>query len=166
MPADVTLEKTLPHNLEAERSILGAILLDDKAIYPVLELLRLEDFYLEGHRRIFAKMIALTQRSHPIDLVTLKDELQRAGELELAGGPAYLAGLTDGLPRAVNVEHYARIVREKAVLRRLIRLTADRARRIPLYSPSAPEPMGVTAPIPVTTTRRMALPPGRRGHGL
>ncbi len=125
MPSDVTLEKTLPHNLEAERSILGAILLDDKAVYPVLEMLRLDDFYLEGHRRIFEKMIALTNRSHPIDLVTLKDELQRSGELELAGGPAYLAGLTDGLPRAVNVEHYARIVREKSVLRRLIRISAD-----------------------------------------
>jgi len=125
MPSDVTLEKTLPHNLEAERSILGAILLDDKAVYPVLEILRLDDFYLDGHRRIFEKMIALTQRSQPIDLVTLKDELQRSGELELAGGPAYLAGLTDGLPRAVNVEHYARIVREKAALRRLIRVTAD-----------------------------------------
>lgn len=125
MPSDVTLEKTLPHNLEAERSILGAILLDDKAVYPVLEILRLDDFYLDGHRKIFEKMIGLTQRSQPIDLVTLKDELQRSGELELAGGPAYLAGLTDGLPRAVNVEHYARIVREKSVLRRLIRVSAD-----------------------------------------
>jgi replicative DNA helicase len=125
MPSDISLEKTLPNNLEAERSILGAILLDDKAIYSVLETLRLDDFYLEGHRRIFEKMTSLTNSSRPIDLITLKDELQRSDELDRAGGAAYLASLTDGLPRAVNVEHYARIVREKATLRRLIQITID-----------------------------------------
>jgi replicative DNA helicase len=125
MPSDISLEKTLPSNLEAERSILGAILLDDKAIYPVLETLRQEDFYLEGHRKIFEKMTSLTNSSRPIDLITLKNELQRSDDLERAGGAAYLASLTDGLPRAVNVEHYARIVREKATLRRLIQITTD-----------------------------------------
>jgi replicative DNA helicase len=125
MPADISLEKTLPNNLEAERSVLGAILLDDKAIYPVLETLRREDFYLEGHRRIFEKMTALSQSARPIDLITLKNELQRSDDLEGAGGAAYLVSLTDGLPRAVNVEHYAQIVREKATLRRLIQTTND-----------------------------------------
>ena len=125
MPVDASLERTLPNNLEAERSILGAILLDDHAIYPVLETLHKEDFYLEGHRVIFEKMVSLNGSARPIDMVTLKNELQRSDDLERAGGPAYLAGLTDGLPRAINIEHYVHIVREKATLRRLIQVTSD-----------------------------------------
>ncbi len=125
MPTDISLEKTLPCNLEAERSILGAILLDDKAIHSAVETLRKEDFYLESHRRIFEKMFALTADGTAIDLVTLKNELQRSDELESAGGAAYLASLTDGLPRAVNIEHYAQIVKEKATLRRLIQISNE-----------------------------------------
>jgi replicative DNA helicase len=125
MPTDISLEKPLPCNLEAERSILGAILLDDKAIHSAVETLRKEDFYLESHRRIFEKMFALTADGTAIDLVTLKNELQRSDELESAGGAAYLASLTDGLPRAVNIEHYAQIVKEKATLRRLIHISNE-----------------------------------------
>lgn len=125
MPTDISLEKTLPSNLEAERSILGAILLDDKAIHSVLDTLRSDDFYLDGHRKIYRQMYALIAASRPIDLITLKNELQRSNELEAAGGPAYLASLTDGLPRAINIEHYAQIVREKATLRRLIQISND-----------------------------------------
>lgn len=125
MPTDISLEKTLPNNLEAERSILGAILLDDKAIHTALEILRKEDFYLDSHRRIFEKMSSLTSVSRAVDIITLKDELQRSDELENAGGAAYLASLTDGLPRATNVEHYARIVKEKATLRRLIQISNE-----------------------------------------
>lgn len=123
--ADISLEKTLPNNQEAERSILGAILLDDKAVLTVFETLRSHDFYLESHRRIFEKMIQLMNSARPIDLVTLKDELQRSSELESVGGAAYLASLTDGLPRAINIEHYARIVKEKATLRRLIQISSE-----------------------------------------
>jgi len=97
-PNDITLDKTLPNNLEAERSILGAILLDDKALHLVVETLRKEDFYLESHRHIFGKMLDLASRAKAIDLITLKDELQRTSDLERAGGAAYIAGLTDGLP--------------------------------------------------------------------
>jgi len=125
MPTDISLEKTLPCNLEAERSILGAILLDDKAIYVVLGSLRTDDFYLESHRRIFGKMTTLAADGTAIDLVTLKNELQRSDDLESAGGAAYLASLTDGMPRAVNVEHYAQIVKEKATLRRLIQVSNE-----------------------------------------
>jgi replicative DNA helicase len=125
MPADLSLEKTLPSNLEAERSVLGAILLDDKSLFTVIEKLRKEDFYLESHRRIFDKMYALAASSRPVDLITLKNELQRSDELESAGGPAYLASLTDGLPRAANIEHYAQIVKEKATLRRLIQISNE-----------------------------------------
>jgi replicative DNA helicase len=123
--SDITLERTLPNNLEAERSVLGAILLDDKAMFTAQELLRKEDFYLEGHRRIFEKMFSLTASSRPIDLITLKEELQRTDELESAGGAAYLASLTDGLPLAANIEHYVNIVKEKATLRRLIQISSE-----------------------------------------
>ncbi len=125
MPTDVSFEKTLPCNLEAERSILGAILLDDTAIHVVLETLRREDFYLESHRKIFDKMVALAANEVAIDLITLKNELQRSDELEAVGGPAYLAGLTDGMPRAVNVEHYAHIVKENGTLRCLIQISNE-----------------------------------------
>jgi replicative DNA helicase len=125
MPADLSLEKTLPSNLEAERSVLGAILLDDKSLFTVIEKLRKDDFYLESHRRIFDKMYLLASNSRPVDLITLKNELQRSDELESAGGPAYLASLTDGLPRAANIEHYAQIVKEKATLRRLIQISQE-----------------------------------------
>jgi replicative DNA helicase len=123
--ADPSLEKTLPNNLEAERSILGAILLDDKTTLTVFETLKAQDFYLEHHRRIFEKMLQLMNNSRPIDLVTLKDELQRSNELESVGGPAYIASLTDGLPRAMNIEFYAQIVKEKATLRRLIQISSE-----------------------------------------
>jgi replicative DNA helicase len=123
--ADISLEKTLPSNLEAERSILGAILLDDKAVLTVFETLRSQDFYLESHRRVFEKMLLLMNDSRPIDLITLKDELQRANELESVGGAAYLASLTDGLPRAINIEFYAQIVKEKSTLRRLIQISSE-----------------------------------------
>jgi len=119
--ADISLEKTLPYNLEAERSVLGAVLLDDKAFLSVFESLKPEDFYEDNHRKIFGRMIHLLNVSRPIDLITLKEELQKANELETAGGAAYLAGLTDGLPRALNIEFYAAIVKEKSTLRRLIR---------------------------------------------
>jgi len=122
---DISLEKTLPNNLEAERSILGAILLDDKAFLTIFEILKPEDFYLDRHRRVFDKMLLLMNSSRPIDLVTLKDELQRANELESVGGAAYLASLTDGLPRAINIEYYAQIIREKSTLRRLIQISNE-----------------------------------------
>ncbi len=125
MPTDISFERPLPCNLEAERSILGAILLDDKAIHSAVETLRKEDFYLESHRRIFEKMFTLTADGTAVDLVTLKNELQRSDELESAGGAAYLASLTDGLPRAVNIEHYAQIVKEKATLRRMIQISNE-----------------------------------------
>jgi replicative DNA helicase len=123
--ADISLEKTLPNNQEAERSILGAILLDDKAVLSVFESLKSQDFYLDSHRKIYEKMLQIMNNSRPIDLVTLKEELQRANELEAVGGAAYLAGLTDGLPRALNIEFYSQIVKEKSTLRRLIQISHE-----------------------------------------
>jgi replicative DNA helicase len=120
MANDTTLERPLPHNLEAERSILGAIILDNHALNAAVEKIRSEDFFLSQHRQIFERMIQLGEKQEAIDVVTLMDDLARRGELESAGGVAYLSQLADGLPRVTNVEHYARIVKEKAVLRSLI----------------------------------------------
>src|SRR5216683_3004574 len=123
MPAEATLERPLPQNLEAERSILGAILLDNHALNAAIENLKPEDFFLEQHRRVFNQMIALGENQQAIDLVTLTESLHRVGELESSGGAPYLAALADGMPRVSNVEHYARIVKEKALLRNLIHAT-------------------------------------------
>jgi replicative DNA helicase len=123
MPANATLERPLPQNLDAERSILGAILLDNHALNAAIENLKPEDFFLEQHRRVFNQMIALGESQQAIDLVTLTESLHRVGELEASGGAPYLAALADGMPRVSNVEHYARIVREKALLRNLIHAT-------------------------------------------
>ena len=112
--------RTLPHNAEAERTVLGAVLVDNQAFNSAAEILSRNDFYREAHRRIFDAMAALAERSQAIDLVTLKDELVRMQALEAVGGAAYLAALVDGMPRITNVEQWSRIIKEKAVLRNLI----------------------------------------------
>src|SRR5579872_3624501 len=117
------LERPLPQHMEAERSILGAILLDNNALNAAVEKLKPEDFFHDHHRRIYQQMLALGEMQHAIDLVTLTDQLQRCGELESSGGPAYIAQLMDGVPRVSNIEHYARIVKEKSLLRALIHTT-------------------------------------------
>src|SRR5436853_1242772 len=113
-------ERTLPHNLEAERSVLGAVLLHDDAFNLAAEVIDAADFFRDAHRRIFDKMVKLAERGDAIDLVTLKEELGRSGEIDEVGGPSYIAALVDGVPRSTNVEHYARIIKEKATLRNLI----------------------------------------------
>ena len=113
-------ERTLPHNLEAERSVLGAILIHNDAFNLAAQVIDSRDFYRDAHRRIFDKMVLLNERHQAIDFVTLKEELSRSGEIDEVGGPAYVAALADGVPRATNVEYYARIVKEKATLRNLI----------------------------------------------
>jgi replicative DNA helicase len=119
MPEAVA-ERTLPHNLEAERSVLGAILLHNDAFNLAAEVIDSHDFFRDAHRRIFDKMVKLAERGDAIDLVTLKEELGRSGDLEEVGGPAYITALVDGVPRSMNIEHYARIIKEKATLRSLI----------------------------------------------
>src|SRR3984893_17712704 len=120
MASDTVLERPLPHNLEAERSILGAILLDNHALNAAVDRLRSDDFFLPQHRHIFEQMVQLGEKRQAIDTVTLMEDLSRRGQLDAAGGVPYLSQLADGLPRVTNVEHYARIVKEKAVLRSLI----------------------------------------------
>jgi replicative DNA helicase len=117
---DPFFDKGLPSNVEAERSILGAILLDNAVCNQAIELLRRDDLFLDSHRRIFDKMIALTERLMPIDLITLSDELRRAGEFEQIGGATYIASLIDGVPRTDTIEPYAKLVKQKSMLRKLI----------------------------------------------
>src|SRR5436189_6393161 len=127
--APTTPERALPHNLEAEKSVLGAILIHNEAFNHAAELIDSRDFFRDAHRRIFDKMVALSERNDPIDFVTLREELGRSNELEEVGGPAYIASLADGVPGRANVGHYPRIVNEKATLRNLIhsatRITPD-----------------------------------------
>lgn len=124
-PLPFDLAKELPKNLDAERSILGAVLLDNLAgIKGVIESgLVANDFSLEQHRRIFRRIFDLGAHKRPIDLVTLTEDMHRVGELEDAGGAPYLASLADGMPRVSNVTHYCEIVKEKSDLRALIHYT-------------------------------------------
>jgi len=120
MAETAVAERTLPHNLEAERSVLGAILIHNDAFNSAVEVIDAGDFFRDAHRRIFDRMVRLQERGDAIDLVTLKEELSRTGELDEVGGPAYISALVDGVPRSTNVEHYARIIKEKSTLRNLI----------------------------------------------
>jgi replicative DNA helicase len=123
---EYSLERGLPASVEAERSILGAILLDNFAYNQAAEALQADDFSLDAHRRIYRRMLELGESSRPIDLITLVDELARHKEVEAVGGVAYISSLTDGLPHRPNIESYVRIVKDKALLRGLI-FTANAA---------------------------------------
>lgn len=119
---DVLIERGLPANPDAEKAVLGAILLDNAAYNVVAALLAADDFHVDAHRRLYARMTALREGDPPgpIDFTTITEELLRTSELEAVGGVSYLATLTDGLPRSINVGAYARIVKDKAILRQTI----------------------------------------------
>ena len=117
--SDDLLRRVPPQNLEAEQSVLGAVLLENAAINDALEVLKADDFYRESHREIFRVMTALSDRNQPVDAITMTDALRTRGKLEAIGGPAYIAELAQRVPTAAHVAHYSRIVREKAVLRAL-----------------------------------------------
>ena len=119
------LRKVPPQNLEAEESVLGGILLDPDALDRIIEVMSAADFYRDAHRTIFETMLALSERGEPIDLITLSDALKARGQLPQVGGATFLAELGDKVPSAANVAHYARIVRDKAVLRSLIRVSGE-----------------------------------------
>ena len=117
------LERPLPHNVDAEKSVLGSILVNNENYYSVVEILKQDDFYLEGHRIIFRKMSEIVDESKAVDLITLQDRLERDSLLESSGGIAYLASLMDGIPHLVNIEHYVQIIREKSLFRQMIHST-------------------------------------------
>ena len=114
------LIKSMPANLEAERAVLGSLLIDPDAIIKISNYLRAEDFFRERHAWLFDAMTTLHERREPLDFVTLVDELERREQLEEIGGPTYITDLANGTPSAIYVDHYARIVERTAVLRRLI----------------------------------------------
>src|SRR6202041_3066731 len=117
---DLTLDTGLPANVEAEKTILGAILLDKAAHPEAAEKLESDDFSLDSHRRIFLRMSELMDSQRAVDIITLSHELSRYKEVESVGGVAYLASLTEGLPRKPVIEEYIRIVKDKSLLRKLM----------------------------------------------
>ncbi len=123
---DELLKKVPPHSIEAERSVLGALLLDAEAADLVAQSLKAEHFYREAHGTIYATILELrNEKGQPADLILLKHALERKGVLESVGGAADLADIVDSVPTAANVEHYANIVREKALLRGVLRATGE-----------------------------------------
>jgi replicative DNA helicase len=118
-----------PQNVEAEQCVLGSILLQQGAMPKAVEILSPEDFYRPEHRQIFTAMIQLFDRAEPPDLITVANVLKDSNHLDQAGGPAYLATLTDIVPVAANITYYAKIVREKSILRRLITTSTEIASR-------------------------------------
>lgn len=122
---DTSLHRIPPQNLDAEQSILGGILLDNQALNAALEVISAKDFYSEAHRKIFTAILELSDRNEPSDLITLSNILKNKNQLDQVGGAAYLAGLVDNVPSAANTAYYAKIVREKSVLRSLIGTATD-----------------------------------------
>jgi len=134
---DTVLDRPLPQSPDAERAVLGSILINNNAFYRVIGLVDTEDFFRDAHRSIFATMRGLAEQSREIDLLTLKEELAKRSQLEQVGGSAYISSLSDGIPDVANVERYARIVKEKSMLRRLI-VMGNSVMRAALDAPSEP----------------------------
>jgi len=114
------LKKTPPHNLEAEKNVLGGILVNNQKLNVVLSIISPDDFYKEGNRKILERIISLIDKNLPVDLLAVTEELQRGGDLEEVGGASYVSSLMDGVPKSLNIEYHAKIIKEKALLRRLI----------------------------------------------
>ena len=118
-------DRTPPHNEEAERATLGALLLDPESLSTVLRYLRPDDCYRGAHRRVFQAIVNLFQRGDVIDLITLTDELRSLGELESSGGSAYVSSLTSSVPTSANVEYYAKIVQGFSIRRALMKISNE-----------------------------------------
>lgn len=114
------LKKTPPHSLEAEKTVLGGILVQNENLNTVLSIICPEDFYKEANRKIIERIIVLVDKGLPVDLLSLSEELGRAGLLDEVGGASYLSSLMDGVPKSLNIEYYTQIIKEKSLLRRLI----------------------------------------------
>jgi replicative DNA helicase len=120
-PAAVDFDRIPPHDLEAERCVLGACMLDDRAIDAALDHLKTDAFHQPGHRLVFSAICTLRERQEPCDMVTVSSLLQTQNKIELAGGAAYIAGLASAVPTTANIEHYVKIVEDKWTLRQLLR---------------------------------------------
>ena len=122
---DLSSHKLPPQNIEAEQSVLGGILIENEAINKVMEFLSIEDFYRDAHQKMFQAMVDLTEKDEPVDLITLTHDLRKKNQLDSIGGASYLASLIDSVPTAANIEYYAKIVKEKAILRKLIQTSTE-----------------------------------------
>jgi replicative DNA helicase len=126
MSLDFTfLKKTPPHSPETEKTVLGGILVNNKSLNIVLSIISVEDYYKEANRKILEAIMSLIDKGRPADLLTLAEELQKSGALEEVGGISYLSSLMDGVPKSLNIEYHARIIKEKALLRRLITSSSE-----------------------------------------
>jgi len=123
--SELYLDRIPPQNIEAEQAVLGAILLEKDALFRVIEYLAPEDFYRSAHQRIFRAMTEVAESNEPVDLITITVDLQNKKILEEVGGASYLTDLANAVPTAANIEYYAKIVEEKAILRRLIKVATE-----------------------------------------
>jgi replicative DNA helicase len=135
---DISYDKVLPQNIEAEQSVLGAILIDNEAISSALEILSPSDFYRDNHRKIYSAMIELYERHEPIDLITITDYLRSTNLLDEVGGSEYMAFLATVVPTSANIRQHAKIVKEKALLRGLINAGTEIVKRV-FEDPSDPD---------------------------
>ena len=120
-----SIGKIPPHSIEAEQSVLGAMLLDREAIITASEYIKPEDFYKDSHREVYEAVMQLFDKGEPVDLVTLSEQLRQRNTLEAVGGVAFLTDMSSSVPTIANVDHYARIIQEKALLRRLIKACGE-----------------------------------------
>ena len=127
---NISTDKLPPQNIEAEQSILGAILIENDALPKVIEVISREDFYKESHRKIYDAMIELFDKSEPIDLITIAEELKKRNEIDAVGGEAYLSSLASQVPTAANIRYHSKIIREKALLRSLIKSASEIASKV------------------------------------
>ena len=128
--SNLTLDKLPPQNIEAEQSVLGAILLDNNALYTAFELITQDDFYKDSNRKIFIAMTELLEKNEPIDIITLTDHLRKKDNLDAVGGTQYLTSLASMIPTSANVRFHSKIVREKSMVRGLLRSVTDIARNV------------------------------------
>jgi replicative DNA helicase len=134
---DISLDRQMPQSPDAERAVLGAILINNNAFYRIIGTIDTEDFFRDAHRTIFATMRRMAERSQDIEALTLKEELAKHAQLDQVGGVAYITSLMDVVPDVANVERYAHIVKEKSMLRRLI-VMGNSVMRAALDAPSEP----------------------------
>ncbi|MGO9612205.1 MAG: replicative DNA helicase [Dissulfurispiraceae bacterium] len=127
---EFALDRLPPQNLEAEQSILGAIILDNDALPRVVEDLKPDDFYKEAHRRLYRVMLDLFEKSEPVDIITLTDYLRRSNELDTIGGLSYLSFLANSIPTSANIKYHSKIIREKSLLRSLIKTATHITTRV------------------------------------
>lgn len=157
---EAPFERSLPNSSEAERAILGAVILDQGLIAQAVELLKSEDFYIPSHRRIFVAMLAIFERGGEINPIIIAEELKKENALESVGGISFVTNLTYGLPHSTNIAHYAKVVSGKAYLRRLIK-TASKITNEALEEEDEPEVIGTNAESMIFGLRDQNLKGGR-----